>query len=127
MKEPQKGFGDGSKWTISPDIDETIGVAQDLFQVEVSLEAATLKEWFTNKPLFLDVINALLELDHGMKLQERKQAQHQASQYAIEDGWLWLIGGSTRIRAWTWQECVTRVEVVELARQEDKGGHWHQD
>ena len=63
-----KGFGDGSKWMVSPDIDDTIGVVQDLFQVEVSLEAATLREWFDNEPLFLEVINALLELDHGTKL-----------------------------------------------------------
>jgi hypothetical protein len=67
-----KGFGDRSEWMVSPDIDTTIGVIQDLFQVEVSFEAAKLREWFANKLLFLDVINALLELDHRMKLQERK-------------------------------------------------------
>lgn len=71
-KGTPKGFGDGSKWTVSPDIDDTIGVIQDLFQVEVLLEAATLREQFANEPLFLDVIKALLELDHGAKLQERK-------------------------------------------------------
>ena len=121
-----KGFGDGSEWTVSPDIDDTIGVVQDLFQVEVSLEAATLRERFASEPLFLEVINALLELDHGTKLQERKRARHRASQYTIENGRLWYIGGGTRIRARTRRECITRVEAVELARQEHEGGgHWH--
>jgi hypothetical protein len=67
-----KGCGDGSEWMVSPDIDETIGIVQDLFQVGDLVEAATLREQFANEPLFLDVINALLELDHGIKLQERK-------------------------------------------------------
>ena len=67
-----KGSRDGSEWTVSPDIDDTISVIQDLFQVEVSFEAAKLRERFANEPLFLDVVNALLELDHGTKLQERK-------------------------------------------------------
>ena len=31
-----KGFRDGSEWTVSPNINNTIGVVQDLFQVEVS-------------------------------------------------------------------------------------------
>ena len=87
-KGTPKGFGDGSEWTVSPDIDEVTGVVQDMFHVEVSPEAMALKEHFANEPMFLEVINALLELDHGTKLQERKRARHQASQYTIEDGWL---------------------------------------
>ena len=67
-----KGFGDGSEWMVSQDINDTIGVMQDLFQVEVSFEVAKLREQFANELLFLDVVNVLLELDHRMKLQERK-------------------------------------------------------
>jgi hypothetical protein len=48
-----KRFGDGSEWMVSPDIDEVTSVVQDLFQVEVSPETTTLKERFTDKPLFL--------------------------------------------------------------------------
>jgi hypothetical protein len=94
-----KGFGDGSEWMVSPDIDEVTGIIQDLFQVEVSPETTALKERFVDEPLFLEVINALLELDQGTKLQERKRARHRASQYSIEEGRLWFIGGGTRIRA----------------------------
>jgi hypothetical protein len=96
--------------------------------VEISSEAANLKEQFADELLFLEVIGALLELDQGTKLQDRKCARHRASQYVIEEGQLWHVGGSTRITARTWQECVTRKEAVDLARQEHEGGgHWHQD
>jgi hypothetical protein len=39
-----KGLGDGSEWTVSPDIDEITGIVQNLFQVENSTEAASLQE-----------------------------------------------------------------------------------
>jgi len=67
-----KGFGDGSEWTVSPDIDEATGVVQDLFMVDVPPEISTLREHFAEEPLFLEVVNMLLELDQGTKLQERK-------------------------------------------------------
>ena len=70
-----------------------------MFQVEISSEATALRERFADEPLLLAVVNALLELDHGTSLQARSRAQHRASQYAIENGWLWFIGGGTRIRA----------------------------
>lgn len=96
--------------------------------VDAPPEMAALREHFANEPLFLEVINAILELDHGTKLQERKRAWHRASQYAIEDGQLWHIGGGMRIRARLRQECVTKAEAVELAWQEHEGGgHWHRD
>jgi len=67
-----KGFGDGSEWTVSPNIDEATGVVQDLFMVDIPPEISTLRERFAEEPLFLEVVNALLELDQGTKLQERK-------------------------------------------------------
>jgi len=45
-----KGFGDGSEWTVSPDIDKVTGIVQNVFQVEISSEAAKLKERFTDEP-----------------------------------------------------------------------------
>jgi len=67
-----KGFRDGSEWMVSPNIDEVTSIVHDLFHMEVSPEATALKEHFSNEPMFLEVINTLLELDHGMKLQEIK-------------------------------------------------------
>ena len=69
-----KGFGDGSEWRVSPNIDEATGVVQELFMVNVPPEISTLREHFADEPLFLEVINALLELHQGTKLQEWKQA-----------------------------------------------------
>jgi hypothetical protein len=37
-----KGLGDGSEWTVSLDIDKATGVVQNLFQVEILAEVASL-------------------------------------------------------------------------------------
>jgi len=59
---------------VSPDIDEVTGVVQNMFQVEISSEATALRERFADEPLLLEVVNALLELDHGTSLQARSRA-----------------------------------------------------
>ncbi|KAG2747239.1 hypothetical protein P692DRAFT_20704998, partial [Suillus brevipes Sb2] len=53
---------------------------------------------------------------------------HRALQHLIDEGKLWRIkvGSTTRARARV--ECITRAEVIELARKEhENGGHWGRD
>ena len=123
-----KEHGDGSEWDVCPDPDMLTGVVQDLFQVAVPTEHLNLYARFANEPIFAHIIDALLELNHGTRIRDRKRAQHNAVNYQIDEGRLWFIGGGNKTRARSRRECVTRVEAVELARKEhEDGGHWHRD
>ena len=77
--------------------------------------------------MFLEIIDSILELDHGKSLRVRKRARHKAKGYMIEEGKLWRIGDeSDRARARL--ECVTKGETVQLAWEEHRNnGHFHRD
>lgn len=47
--------------------------------------------------VFVEVIDALLELDHGWSLREKRRARHRAEGYLIEDGRLWKLGDAKSI------------------------------
>ena len=123
-------MGDGSDWTVSEDWETNAGLTQDVFHIENSSTpaVANLRERFKNEPIFTEVIDAILELDQGVNLRQRKCARHRASEYMIEDGRLWRVmsGHSTRARSRV--ECVTREEATQLAKLEHESkGHWQQD
>ena len=127
-EETPKEHGDGSEWDVCPDSDALTGVVQDLFQVATKTEHLNLYARFVNEPMFANIIDALLELNYGTKIRDRKRAQHNAVNYQIDEGKLWFIGGGSKIRARSRRECVTKAEAVELARKEhENGGHWHRD
>ena len=65
-----KGHGDGSEWDVSPDIELLTGVKQNLFAVEVPDEHSALRVHFADEPMFLHIIDALLELDQGTQLRD---------------------------------------------------------
>jgi hypothetical protein len=61
-KEP----GDGHKWTVGEDWHMDTGLAQDLFQITTPLpEHEALRKQFAVEPMFMSILDALLELDHG--------------------------------------------------------------
>jgi hypothetical protein len=37
-----KGFGDGSEWMVSPDIDDVTGIVQDIFQIDTLAKATAV-------------------------------------------------------------------------------------
>jgi hypothetical protein len=113
-----KEHGDGSEWDVCPDPDALTGVVQDLLQVAVPTEHLNLYARFVNEPIFAHIIDALLELNHGTRIRDRKRAQHNAVNYQIDEGKLWFIGGGSKIRARPRRECITRIEAVEFARKE---------
>ena len=89
---------------------------------------ANLREWFKNEPIFTEVIDAILELDRGVNLQQRKCARHRASEYMIKDRRLWRVVSGHSTRARSRMECVTREEATQLAKLEHESkGHWQQD
>jgi hypothetical protein len=123
-----KSHNDGSEWSVSPDVHKTARLVNDIFQLEISDQQTALRNRFQNEPVFTQVIDALLELDQGIRIRERMRARHRALNYAIIEGKLWFIGGGTGARARPKCECVTKAEAVELARQEHAAnGHFHWD
>ena len=122
--------GDGSQWTVSEDWEGNIGLTHDIFHIAdpYTPEIAKLRGRFKDEPIFAEVIDALLELDQGVGLRERKRARHRASEYMIEDGKLWRVAAGHRTRARSRVECVTREEATKLARIEHQtNGHWQRD
>jgi hypothetical protein len=125
-----KEIGDGHEWTVSEDWEARTGLANDIFAMQPSqLEStyAALRARFSEEKVFLEVIDSLLELDHGNCLKIRKRAKHKAKGYMIEEGRLWKIGdGSVRARARV--ECVTQEETMALAWEEHRNnGHFYRD
>lgn len=80
---------------------------------------------FMNKPLFLEVINAIHNLDSAKSEQDCRRAHHQALGYSIEEGHLWCIADSKSITAQPRLECISQMEAVEMVTQEHtNNGHW---
>ena len=114
---------DGSEWTISEDWEANVGLMHDIFySTEATTpETAKLRERFKGEPIFAEVIDAILEIDHNTNLRQKKRARHRASEYMIEDGKLWQIAGGHSTRAKSRVECITCEEASLLVKQEHDG------
>ncbi|RXW14873.1 hypothetical protein EST38_g10981 [Candolleomyces aberdarensis] len=129
-----KEKGDGHEWTVSEDWEARTGMEFDLFQVldfqgvAASEEFSALRGRFKNERVFQEVVDAMLELDKGKSLRERKQARHRAKEYMIEDGRLWKVGSPKSIRARSRVECISQEEAEAMAWEVHRdGGHFHRD
>ena len=121
--------GDGSEWMVAPDWEEVTGLVHDLYHITELHDLTTLKEQFKDEPMCLDVINTIISLSsRDATVKEEKRAQHRKTQYMLEDGKLWFVGGGSGTLAQARRECVLRAESFKLAKLEHKqGGHWHRD
>ena len=122
--------GDGHEWSVSEDWEARTGLSNDIFIIDTTQTEAAYSELrtrFADENVFLEVIDAMLELDQGKSLRVRKRARHKAKGYVIEEGKLWKVGdGSDRARARL--ECVTKEETVRMAWEEHRNnGHFHRD
>ena len=122
--------GDGHEWTVSEDWEARTRLANNILNIQVTQSESiysALRTRFEKENVFLEIIDSILELDHGSSLRVRKRARHKAKGYMIEDGKLWRIGdGSERAKARL--ECVTKGETVQLAWEEHRNnGHFHRD
>ena len=97
MSRPR--HGDASEWSVSPDLDDTTGVVHYMLQIKISDEHAALRNRFNGEPVFSQVIDVLLEMDHGTCIHEQTCTWHHALNYSIADGKLWFVGGGTGVRA----------------------------
>ena len=122
--------GDGSQWTVSEDWETAVGLTHDIFYTTdpTAPEVVQLRERFKDEPIFLEVIDALLNLDHGKDVRLRKRARHRASEYLMENNRLWKLAGGHHTRARAKVECITKTEAIALAQKEHtEGGHWGRD
>ncbi|KAG2754977.1 hypothetical protein P692DRAFT_201703156, partial [Suillus brevipes Sb2] len=126
-----EGMEDGSTWTVSEDWDTNSGLINDILFMNTNInidDFSSLRQRFTNEPVFLQVIESIGQLDSTKPLRDCKRAKHQASQYLIEDGKLWCLRGGTTIRTRSRVECVNKDEARQMAsRQHEEGGHWGRD
>ncbi|KIJ66667.1 hypothetical protein HYDPIDRAFT_57786, partial [Hydnomerulius pinastri MD-312] len=121
--------GDGSDWSVNPEPETTLGVINDMFTIErLPSEHEDLRARFQDEPLFLTVIDAILNVNSTAPIRDRNRARHRASQYLIDQGKLWRIQGGTSVRPRSRVECVTRKEAESLAAKlHAGGGHWGRD
>jgi hypothetical protein len=86
-----------------------------------------LRTCFSNEKVFLEIVDSLLELDHGKSLRVRKRAWHNAKGCMIDEGRLWKVGDES-VRERARLGCVTQEEMVALAWEEHRNnGHFHRD
>jgi hypothetical protein len=88
------GIDDGSAWTVSEDWEASSGLINDLLLTESMTQqepVSDLQKRFANEPVFLEVVESILEVDSRKSLRDRKRARHRASQYLIEEGKLWRL------------------------------------
>jgi hypothetical protein len=120
--------GDGHDWTVDPSWEANMGLAYDIWTTQLDREQTALRDRFANEPVFLDVIDAMNNVDHGKRVRDKRRARHRMLGYQIENGRLYRIGDGKSTRARPRLECVTQEEAVELARIEhEKGGHLGRD
>ncbi|KZP11074.1 hypothetical protein FIBSPDRAFT_757254, partial [Athelia psychrophila] len=128
--------GDGHEWTVGedeewlapPDGNGADQIEFAILNASLDEDSTKLRERFAEEPLFLQVIDALWDLDKGKTVREKRRARHRALGYWIEGGKLWRLGDGKSTRARPRRECVSQKEAVELARAEhSEKGHWHRD
>lgn len=111
---------------------------QDLLAVNVSTteqsiltdstEVTNLLQRFNQEPFFIDIIQALADLDQDKPIRDKRRARHHAHNFFPAEGKLWRVANSSANRAHSRLECVTRDEARDLAYQEHKeNGHWGHD
>ena len=117
--------GDGSAWSVNEDWESSKGLVNDMFTVETDSGLSSLWTCFADKPLLLDIVKALHDIDHQASERDRKRARHRAMDYYVKDGRLWKVTNGRSIRGITRMECISREEAFELAKHEHTtNGHW---
>ncbi|VDC04527.1 unnamed protein product, partial [Peniophora sp. CBMAI 1063] len=123
LEERARKAGDGSEFSVNPDWESDAGLVNDIFVVDS--DVAELRARFVTEPVFLEVVDALLELDAGEDVHKRRRARHRAVDYMIEDGRLYKMMPKPGSRARYRLECISRQEArAKAAEIHAEGGHF---
>ncbi|KIM54446.1 hypothetical protein SCLCIDRAFT_73302, partial [Scleroderma citrinum Foug A] len=120
---------DGSTWSVIPDPEATTGLVNDMFAIEkLPPDNQQLRERFKMEPLFLEVVDMLLNTDTNTPVCNHMLARHRAKQYILHNGKLWRLYGGTSVWPHHKVGCITREEAEERAKHlHETGGHWGRD
>lgn len=66
------------------------GISPGVFELDNSM--SVLRERFTDEPIFLQVVDAFLDLDYDKPARDKRRARHRAIGYQLDGGRLWRIG-----------------------------------
>jgi hypothetical protein len=114
--------GDGR--SVIPDWEHMHGLQYNMLSVNVpSIVHSILRKCFIKEPIFIKAIDALLGITGTSMEREHSRAKHHAEGYFIEDGKLWCLGGTTPTNTVSHRECVTKLEAIQLAREEHAKVH----
>ena len=81
---------DGSEWSVNPESETLSGLVNNMFTIDkLSPDNQDLHNRFQHEPLFLEVIDAILNTDVNTPVRDRSRACHRAMQYLIDQGKLW--------------------------------------
>ncbi|KZP06436.1 hypothetical protein FIBSPDRAFT_764409, partial [Athelia psychrophila] len=125
-----KRDNDGHLETVSPDWEAQRGLVNDVWTFDEKLDntVSALRERFIDEPIFLQVVDAFLDLDEDKPARDKRRARHRAVGYQLDGGKLWRIGDGRTTRSRPRVECVSQAEAVELAKVEHvENGHWRRD
>jgi len=104
------------------------GLVHDIWTTQLDEAQSLLHARFASEPIFLEVIEAMYNVDHGRRICDKHRAHHRMLGYQIDEGRLWRIGNGKSTHARPRLECMTQEEAKELARQEhEKNSHFGQD
>ena len=84
--------GNGHEWSVDPSWAVNAGLTYNIWSAQLNDTQTRLHTQFANEPVFLEVIDAMHNIDHGKHVQDKCRARHRMLGYQIEDGRLWHIG-----------------------------------
>ena len=85
--------GDGHEWTVSEDWEARTSLENVIFLISDTITDNTpnpdydsLRKRFADESVFLEVIDALYEMNKGKSLRKQKRAHHKAKNCMVSDG-----------------------------------------
>ena len=68
--------GDGHEWTVDPAWAANTGLVHDIWTTQLDEAQSLLHTRFASKPIFLEVIDAMYNVDHGQRVHDKRWACH---------------------------------------------------
>lgn len=107
--------GDRHGWSMSVEGPCEHSVPVSLAEIDPKVSA--LRNCFADEPIYLQVVDALPDLDQDKPVQEKRSC-HRAMGYQLDEGKLWRVDDGRPTQSRSRVECASQTEAVGLAREE---------
>jgi hypothetical protein len=87
-----KQEGDGHDWSVDLSWVVSAGLVHDIWSTALDDLNLALHSQFVDEPIFLGVIDAMHNINHGKHVRDKRCVRHRMLGYQLEDGCLWRIG-----------------------------------